>query len=283
MGNPLVAQLRDAKLRLFELEAKNQSLEHLAIEFPRLWTEFQDLSEKLASRHRYLDEGLLQIFSLADEPIRVNDLALWRRYSRSQLGQDILALIVSKFKTNGFFVEFGATDGVQLSNTYLLERHYGWSGVLAEPNSTYQINLQSNRSSQIVSKAVWGSSGHTLELAQAAELSTLKPHTNEPFFLQHAKQSGVELVETISLEDLLLSTGCPSMIDFLSIDTEGSEVEILKEFDFSKWRFGLVVVEHNYAHETELDQILGQAGYIRILRDVSLWDAWYVPDSGEVN
>jgi hypothetical protein len=53
--------------------------------------------------------------------------------SQSQYKQDIFVLTQLGFKRNGYFAEFGATNGLELSNSYLLERQFGWSGILAEP------------------------------------------------------------------------------------------------------------------------------------------------------
>jgi hypothetical protein len=55
------------------------------------------------------------------------------REAKSQLGQDIFALDFADFKIGGTFLEIGAADGVTLSNTYLLEKRFGWTGVLCEP------------------------------------------------------------------------------------------------------------------------------------------------------
>ena len=53
--------------------------------------------------------------------------------SPAQLFQDLFALFALNLKKNGVLVEFGATNGVNLSNTVLLERQFGWTGILAEP------------------------------------------------------------------------------------------------------------------------------------------------------
>ena len=56
----------------------------------------------------------------------------WHK-SRSQLRQDLFVLSQLDFKRNGYFVEFGATNGFNLSNTHLMEKEFGWTGILAEP------------------------------------------------------------------------------------------------------------------------------------------------------
>ena len=81
---------------------------------------------------------------------------------KSQLGQEIFALIQNDFKRDGYFIEFGATDGLELSNTHLLEKEFGWTGILAEPAKTWHEDLYKNRSCNIETQCVWSRSGETL-------------------------------------------------------------------------------------------------------------------------
>ena len=68
---------------------------------------------------------------------------------KSQIGQDVLVLHCLNWKKNGYFLEFGAADGINLSNTYLLERDFGWSGILAEPAKVWHKDLKANRTSGV--------------------------------------------------------------------------------------------------------------------------------------
>jgi FkbM family methyltransferase len=197
--------------------------------------------------------------------------------SKSQLQQDLLAVAVSGAKRNGFFVEFGATNGVDLSNTHLLEQELEWTGILAEPGKIWHRDLTRNRKSSLVEKAVWTESGKTLDFLEASspELSTFSAFKKSD---RHARKGKSYKVETISLLDLLASNNAPHFIDFISIDTEGSELPILESFDFSRYSFGLMCIEHNYMADRELiSKLLESKGYVRILSTISEWDDWFVP------
>jgi hypothetical protein len=84
-------------------------------------------------------------------------------------------------------------------------------------------------------------------------------------------------VKTVSLNDLLSKHGAPSTIDYLSMDTEGSEFDILKAFDFSRHRIKLITVEHNHTPERgKIFDLLTQQGFTRKLEALSQCDDWYV-------
>jgi len=84
-------------------------------------------------------------------------------------------------------------------------------------------------------------------------------------------------VETISLMDLLEKHGAPREIDYLSIDTEGSEFDILENFDFDKYPIRIITCEHNYSPMRErLHALFSGKGYVRKYEQVSQFDDWYV-------
>jgi FkbM family methyltransferase len=199
--------------------------------------------------------------------------------SRSQLGQDILAISQVGVEKRGFFVEFGATNGLDLSNSFLLEKDYGWQGILCEPAKEWHEKLMLNRSCAIDTRCVYSSTGERIEFSEASvgELSTISSFRNSDGNRAQRRFSSTYEVETVTLLDLLLTHEAPSHIDFLSIDTEGSEFEILKAFDFSQYSFGLICVEHNFTENREkISKLLIKNGYSQVFRELSAWDDWYV-------
>ena len=200
--------------------------------------------------------------------------------SKSQLRQDLFVLVELNFLEGGYFVEFGATNGVDLSNTYLLEQGFSWRGILAEPARVWHEELQKNRPlASIESSCVWRDSTSTLAFNETfpASLSTIDNFSQSDLHAS-AREIGTHYeVHSISLMDMLKKHGAPQQIDYLSIDTEGSEFEILSAFDFSKYSFRTVTIEHNFTENREkICDLLTTHGYQRRYESISDFDDWYV-------
>ncbi len=204
--------------------------------------------------------------------------------SRSQLRQDLFVLSQTNFKENGYFVEFGATDGLSLSNTFLLESSFAWKGILAEPAKIWHDSLIANRKAIVSSKCVWSETGKSLKFKETSnpELSGISEFGRSDDLVR-LRGKGVEYnVVTISLQDLLEENNAPSYIDYLSIDTEGSELEILKAFDFNRYKFGVITCEHNFTENQEkLKLLLESHGYNLVYPDFSEFDGWFISNDLE--
>lgn len=200
--------------------------------------------------------------------------------SKSQVQQDVFVVIESDFKVGGFFVEFGATNGLAFSNTFLLETEFSWRGILAEPARIWKKELMANRPNSFIEHlCVWKDSESKLTFNETQEpmLSTIDFFSEKDFHRDNRLNGNKYEVGSISLIDLLIKYNAPKYIDYLSIDTEGSEYEILKAFDFSKFSFGVITIEHNFMPNRELIfDLLSSHGYIRKYEEISEFEDWYV-------
>lgn len=206
------------------------------------------------------------------------------RSSYSQRFQDLFGLWENNFALTGYFVEFGAMSGVDFSNSYLMEK-LGWDGIVAEPHPTFSERLHQNRRCTVSTKCVSNTTGdkvtfHAVKGRPA--LSTMEGF-GEHDVRSHFREQYVEhQVETITLNDLLDDAGAPATIDYLSIDTEGSEPVILGAFDFDRHPVRALVVEHNDHQRDELYELLTGKGYKRKWPHLSGHDDWYVRTDLEV-
>jgi len=200
-------------------------------------------------------------------------------HSRAQLLQDLFVLYTLGERPNGFFVEFGATDGLDLSNSYQLEKRFLWHGVLAEPARCWREKLLRNRNCIIDTRCVWERTGETLEFNEvsAPEYSTINAFSGHDNHAQTRTLGDIYQVKTISLNDLLAEHSAPRVIDYMSVDTEGSELRILSAFDFSRHEVQTLTVEHNYTADRErIHALLASKGFRRVFEKFSRWDDWYV-------
>lgn len=198
--------------------------------------------------------------------------------SYSQLGQDLKVVEFYNKKENGFFIEIGASDGIELSNTYLLETKYKWKGICCEPIPNRFEKLVKNRPNSICfQEAVYNQSGLSLifDIANNFDLlSGISEHIDAYKSSVDRNKTSIQ-VQTITLLDVLDKANAPSFIEYMSLDTEGTELEILKNFDFGKYTFGLIDVEHNFIEprRTEIKNLLLSKGYI--YKGANQWDDMY--------
>ncbi|HEX3806149.1 MAG TPA: FkbM family methyltransferase, partial [Gaiellaceae bacterium] len=165
---------------------------------------------------------------------------------RSQLGQDLFVLLATSFMSEGYFVEFGAGNGIGLSNTWILERSFGWNGIVAEPARGWHEQLRSTRHCVIDTRCVWEASGLEIPFAETSDpfLSSIREFAATPEYAAQQRDAMTYPVETISLNDLLDEHSAPGRIDYMSVDTEGTELEILSTFDFDRYEVRVLTVEH---------------------------------------
>lgn len=139
--------------------------------------------------------------------------------------------------------------------------------------------MDANREAHIEHNCVWKNTGEKLIFNEVdqGELSTIDLFSGSDG-AKNARMTGSKYeVSTISLNDLLDKYNAPKEIDYLSIDTEGSEFEILSAFDFSKHKFKIITCEHNFTpNRKNIYSLLTKNGYERKYTDLSAFDDWYV-------
>jgi FkbM family methyltransferase len=141
--------------------------------------------------------------------------------------------------------------------------------------------LRQSRTATVDDRCVWDRSGDQVDLLLTgdAELSTVAEHAGHDLHTATRQTTAVRTISvpTVSLDDLLDEHDTPAEFDFLSVDTEGTELRILRAFDFARHRPQLIAVEHNGRRDDEqaLDALMAQNGYERRFRALSDWDAWY--------
>lgn len=149
----------------------------------------------------------------------------------SQAGQDAWIKNTFHGMINGYFVDIGAFDGVSFSNSYYLEKELGWKGICVEPGKSAYIRLLSQRNSLNYNMAVSDFDGPCSfnENGQQGGLVTTGPKNTQ----------------CITVETLLRLAKAPELIQYMSIDVEGAELEVLKKIPFDTHTVIALTVEHN--------------------------------------
>jgi FkbM family methyltransferase len=168
----------------------------------------------------------------------------------AQFGEDrILSEIFAK-RSAGVCVEVGANDGVNDSMTLHFER-IGWTCILVEPNPELCAAIRRDRRALLYECAASAASGGTtLNVAEGADRAHGVSSIGDPSVArERIKRYGfttrsIEVV-TRRLDDILDEAGVQAPLDFVSIDVEGHELDVLRGFSLSRWRPSIVIVEDN--------------------------------------
>ena len=192
----------------------------------------------------------------------------------SQYRQDeFIDKVVFNKKRKGFFVDIGAHDGVSFSNSNFFEENRKFSGLCIEPNPKVFTQLKKNRKCDVLNICVADKVGIVKFLAIEGYPEMLSGIINHyhPKHLERidsyiAEYGGAkEEIEVNCMPLQNIDSLCNKVIDFISIDTEGNELSILKSIDFSKIKITCFTIE-NYYDNNEIKEILNRNNYIRVYR-----------------
>jgi FkbM family methyltransferase len=204
----------------------------------------------------------------------------------SQCGQDrYINEELFKDYQGGTFVEIGAHNGVTYSNTYFLEKERGWKGICIEPMPERFAELKACRNCVCVEGCV----SDINEISQLLMVSCARNdtemlsgllHKYDPRHLERVKNEICAHkgscktidVQCYKLNDLLEQNGI-THVNYLSIDTEGGEFDILSSIDFSKFKIDAITVEDNYG-DPRLTSFLEEKGF-KFVTHIE-WDLLFV-------
>jgi FkbM family methyltransferase len=189
----------------------------------------------------------------------------------SQAGQDQWVIDVSKNKSGGYFLDLGAYDGVNYSNSFYLEKNLDWSGICVEADPKNFKNLIKNRNCICENIAVNNYKG--LVNFSSSEMGG------------KIDDESLQVIECETIENILIKNNAPFYIDYLSIDIEGNEFKVLEFFPFNTWKFGIITVEHNLYCDGDFNKnrimdVLLKNGYVIERENVSHeglpFEDWYL-------
>lgn len=203
--------------------------------------------------------------------------------SGSYQGQDRFVLDVLGGLRGGFFLDSGASNGIKGSNSWLLETSYGWKGICVEPNEALYAQLVRNRAALCLHCCLYDRQG-SVDFLEAAGVYGGIVQEYDGAHLRFAQSMvpahpaggshATVRKEARTPEAVLDEAGAPPVIDYWSLDTEGSELSILKSFPFDRYRFRVLTVEHNETPVREdIRRFLENRGYRRV-RELGIDDGY---------
>ena len=165
----------------------------------------------------------------------------------------------------GFFIDSGAAEGIQGNNTYVLETQFGWTGICVEPTPEFFDSLRQVRRCHLVNGALSDQDGEATLVIPAGNpwLSGLEHKLGQDIWAVTRAGAGRKItVPTFRIGTLLAQFQAPKIIDYWSLDTEGSEYEILQTFPWDTYHVTVLTIEHNCTPTTPLiAEFMAKLGY----------------------
>jgi FkbM family methyltransferase len=195
---------------------------------------------------------------------------------KGQHGQDIWVIFdIMKLKRGGFFIDLAAADGITNSNTFVLEKWFGWKGICIEPNPNYFEKLSKLRKC-IIDTTVISDKREvvTFRIDNGQHGGIVSDDTkNKPSKFIKKTQTIINM-DAKPLSDVLIKHNAPLVIDYFSLDIEGAEDRVVRSIDFSKYKFRCMTIE-NPSSETK--SLLLEAGYLLVKEQNG--DGFYIHQS----
>ena len=191
----------------------------------------------------------------------------WNEKYFSQAGQDkIIKEIFFKNKKKGYFIEIGAFDGVQGSNCYHFEKFLDWDGIAFEPSPIQFEKLKKNRKCKLLNEAV-SHEIKNVEFIEVTEGLTQMSGINDNFYRRNLKiisNSKTSKTQSIKLKTVTFEKSVPKNIDidYLSIDIEGGELDLLNSINFKDNDIKVVSVENNEPSELNFKDFFDRKNFI---------------------
>ena len=202
-----------------------------------------------------------------------------RYYSQIEQDKYYIENVVN-YKRGKKFLDVGANDGITESNTYCLEKDYGWTGVCVEANEELAKKCACNRPLSVVSCSVVWSCEQEINFVQPRSGNNLLSridniHWNNQYFENEFINPISSKRNTETIQNIL---GCGDHhFDYFSLDIEGAELEALKGINWLKTSFGFITVEFGNRQDylSEIKKFLYDKNYDMVR--INKWDAEFMP------
>jgi len=191
----------------------------------------------------------------------------WNNFYSSQSGQDkIIKEVFFRNKKNGFFVEIGAFDGITGSNCFYFEKYLNWDGIAVEPSRIQFAKLQKNRKCKCFNDAI----SDKIENVDFVEV--LEGYVQMSGINSHSYKKTLQVINgntqnkiqnysttTITFNDIVQDN---KNIDYLSVDIEGLELQVLNSIKFDDYEIKVLSLENNDQKEINFNKLLQDSGFM---------------------